>query len=62
MLAGQGDGLLDDLLTGVRRKPKHDLGSVQNIVQNYLRQRTVLRPGDVKGRDANSSKKASKRR
>ncbi len=42
---------------GDLRKPKHDVGSVQNIVQQYLRQRAVLRSGDVKGRDANSGKK-----
>ncbi|KAI9878413.1 MAG: hypothetical protein M1830_000933 [Pleopsidium flavum] len=39
------------------RKPKHDMGSVQNIVQQYLRMRAVLRSGDVKGRDANAGKK-----
>ncbi len=39
------------------RKPKHDIGSVQNIVRQYLRTRAVLRSGDVKGRDANAGKK-----
>ncbi len=39
------------------RKPEHDMGSVQNIVQQYLRQRAVLRSGDGKGRDANAGKR-----
>jgi len=39
------------------------MGSVQNIVQQYLRQRAVLRSGDVKGRDANAGKrKGNKKR
>ncbi|KAF1986490.1 NmrA-domain-containing protein [Aulographum hederae CBS 113979] len=46
------------------RKPKHDLGSVEPIVKQYLRQRAVLGmrgagPGGVKGRGANAAKKAS---
>ncbi|KAI5799227.1 translation protein SH3-like domain-containing protein [Peziza echinospora] len=30
------------------RKPKHDIGSVQNIVTAYMRQRALLRSGAVK--------------
>lgn len=40
------------------RKPKHDLGSVANVVQQYIRQRQALRSGkEVGGRDANSYKR-----
>ncbi|KAI9789507.1 MAG: hypothetical protein M1835_001629 [Candelina submexicana] len=39
------------------RQPKHDIGSVQNIVQQYQRQRALLRSGEVRGRDANAGKK-----
>lgn len=39
------------------------MGSVQNIVQQYLRQRAVLRSGGGKGRDANAGKrKGNKKR
>ena len=41
------------------RDPKHDLGSVQNVVTQYLHQRQALRSaGESRGRDANSRKKA----
>lgn len=48
------------------RLPKHDMGSVDNIVRQYLRQRaaigaTGVRSGRVKGRDANAGKKGNKR-
>ncbi|EKG19033.1 Ribosomal protein L19 [Macrophomina phaseolina MS6] len=44
------------------RKPKHDLGSVENIVRQYQRQRAMLRSGGgARGRDANSGKKAGKK-
>ena len=39
------------------RQPKHDMGSVQNIVAQYLQQRQALRSGDARGRDANSGKR-----
>ena len=43
------------------RKPKHDIGSVQNIVLQYVRQRQMLRAGgDTKGRDANAGKRREK--
>ncbi|KAI9721670.1 MAG: hypothetical protein M1828_005038 [Chrysothrix sp. TS-e1954] len=39
------------------RTPKHDLGSVDNIVRSYQRQRLALRTGGSKGRDANAGKR-----
>lgn len=40
------------------RLPKHDLGSVQNVVAQYLQRRRALRSGgEVKGRDANAGKR-----
>lgn len=39
------------------RKPKHDLGSVENIVNQYKRQRQALRSGQSKGRDSNANKR-----
>ena len=39
------------------RQPKHDLGSVQNIVSQYLQQRQALRSGDAKGRGSNAGKR-----
>ncbi|KAK4991698.1 hypothetical protein LTR50_001706 [Elasticomyces elasticus] len=44
------------------RKPKHDVGSVENIVRQYQRQRAMLRSADVKSRDANSTKKKNNKR
>lgn len=50
------------------RQPKHDIGSVDGIVRQYLRQRAALgasgtaRSGNVKGRDANANKKKSNKR
>ena len=46
------------------RLPKHDLGSVENIVRQYQRQRAMLRSGgrgSAQGRGANSGKKAGKK-
>ncbi|MCJ1302155.1 hypothetical protein MMC08_004958 [Hypocenomyce scalaris] len=44
------------------RKPKHDRGSVQNVVTNYLRTRSLIRSGDMRGRDVNSGKRKSKKK
>lgn len=44
------------------RKPKHDVGSVENIVRQYQRQRAMLRSSEVKSRDANSGKKKNNKR
>jgi large subunit ribosomal protein L19 len=43
------------------RQPRHDIGSVDNIVRQYQRQRAMLRSSEVKSRDANSRKKSNKR-
>lgn len=44
------------------RKPKHDLGSVDNIVRQYQRQRAMLRSGGAaRGRDANAGKRGGKK-
>lgn len=42
------------------RHPKHDVGSVENIVTQYIRKRGGLRTGDVRSRDANAGKKKKK--
>ncbi|MCJ1258608.1 hypothetical protein MMC24_006441 [Lignoscripta atroalba] len=42
------------------RKPKHDRGNLQGIVDQYKRTRSLLRAGDVKGRGANAGKKKGK--
>jgi len=42
------------------RQPKHDMGSVDGIVRQYLRQRALLGT-KVRGRDANAGKTRSKR-
>ncbi|KAF2140336.1 uncharacterized protein K452DRAFT_253115 [Aplosporella prunicola CBS 121167] len=39
------------------RHPKHDMGSVDNIVRQYQRQRAMLRSGNVKGKGAGAGKK-----
>lgn len=39
------------------RKPRHDQGSVENIVKQYQRQRAVLRSSEVKSRDAAGKRK-----
>lgn len=45
------------------RQPKHDVGSVQNVVTAYIRQRQVLRSGgESRGREANSNKKKQKKK
>ncbi|TKA68734.1 hypothetical protein B0A49_06689 [Cryomyces minteri] len=44
------------------RKPKHDVGNVENIVRQYQRQRAMLRSADVRSRDANSNKKKSNKK
>ena len=44
------------------RKPRHDVGSVDNIVRQYQRQRAMLRSSEVKSRDANSNKKKNNKR
>lgn len=44
------------------RKPKHDRGSVENIVRQYQRQKAMLRGGgSTRGRGANAGKKAGKK-
>ncbi|KAL9084822.1 MAG: hypothetical protein Q9165_007890 [Trypethelium subeluteriae] len=44
------------------RKPKHDIGSVENIVRQYQKQKAALGSSDVKGRDANANKKKNNKR
>lgn len=45
------------------RQPKHDVGSVDNIVRQYQRQRAGgAVGGKAKGRDANSTKKKNNKR
>lgn len=44
------------------RQPRHDVGSVENIVRQYQRQRASLRSSDVKSRDTNSGKKKNNKR
>lgn len=44
------------------RKPKHDIGSVENIVRQYTRQRAMLRSSEVRSRDANAGKKKNDKR
>ncbi|KAL1632567.1 hypothetical protein SLS56_003466 [Neofusicoccum ribis] len=40
------------------RKPKHDMGSVENIVRQYRRQSAMLRSGGAaRGKDGNTGKK-----
>jgi hypothetical protein len=47
LLVASADGT--DFASLLFRKPKHDMGSVENIVSNYLRQKSALtgqrRPG-----------------
>ncbi|KAL1619676.1 hypothetical protein SLS54_006613 [Diplodia seriata] len=44
------------------RQPRHDRGSVENIVRQYQRQRAMLRSGGAaRGRDANAGRKTSKK-
>jgi len=44
------------------RLPRHDVGSVDNIVRQYQRQRAMLRSSEVKSRDSNSRKKKNNKR
>ncbi|THZ93554.1 hypothetical protein D6C82_08802 [Aureobasidium pullulans] len=44
------------------RQPRHDIGSVDNIVRQYQRQRAMLRSSEVKSRDANARKKKNNKR
>ena len=46
------------------RHPKHDVGSVENVVRTYLRQkeRGPVGSGRVKARDANAGRKKGKKR
>lgn len=46
------------------RQPKHDVGSVENIVKNYMRQRIggPMASKDSKGRDANANRKKNNKR
>lgn len=46
------------------RQPKHDVGSVENVVKQYMRQRAGGPVGSskTKGRDANSNKKKNNKR
>jgi len=43
------------------RQPKHDLGSVQGVVTQYIRKRQVLRSGETP-REARTSKKKGKKK
>ncbi|THW94978.1 hypothetical protein D6D15_01760 [Aureobasidium pullulans] len=44
------------------RQPRHDIGSVDNIVRQYQRQRAMMRSSEVKSRDANARKKKNNKR
>lgn len=44
------------------RQPRHDIGSVENIVRQYQRQRAMTRSSEAKSRDANSHKKKNNKR
>lgn len=44
------------------RQARHDVGSVENIVRQYQRQRAMLRSSEVKSRDSNSGKKKNSKR
>ncbi|KAF2090862.1 hypothetical protein K490DRAFT_34039, partial [Saccharata proteae CBS 121410] len=44
------------------RQPKHDVGSVENIVRQYRLRNQQVGSGNVKSRDANSHKKKNNRR
>lgn len=46
------------------RKPRHDVGSVEGVVKQYMRQRAGGPVGskDTKGRDANSNKKKNNKK
>lgn len=44
------------------RQPRHDVGSVDNIVRQYLRQRAGGPMNNAKGRDARSNKKKNNKR
>jgi len=44
------------------RQPRHDIGSVENIVRQYQKTRAALRSSDTKGRDANARKKKNNKR
>jgi large subunit ribosomal protein L19 len=41
----------------IDRKPKHDMGSVDNIVRQYTRQRAMLGSSKAQGRDPNAHTK-----
>ena len=44
------------------RQPRHDVGSVENIVRQYQRQRAMLRSSEARGRDANAGRKKNNKR
>lgn len=46
------------------RQPRHDVGSVENIVRQYVRQRAggPLGSANVKGRDANAGRRKNNKR
>jgi large subunit ribosomal protein L19 len=46
------------------RQPRHDIGSVEGVVRQYLRNRVggPVRSRNVKGRDANAGKKKNNQR
>ena len=44
------------------RLPRHDIGSVENIVRQYQRQRASLRSSEVKSRDSSAGKKKNNKR
>ncbi|GAB7340354.1 hypothetical protein MBLNU457_6800t1 [Dothideomycetes sp. NU457] len=44
------------------RQPRHDVGSVENIVRQYQKTRAALRSSDTKGRDTNARKKKNNKR
>ena len=56
-------GVLGFSANYICRKPKHDMGSVENIVRQYQRKRAALGTGGSKGRDAakkNNTKRGRK--
>ena len=46
----------------MRRKPKHDMGSVEGIVRQYERQRRVLGSGENLGYQSRGQKSPKKKR
>lgn len=49
--------LYDSVANGCLRKPKHDRGSVEGIVEEYLKRRRLIRSGALGMRTPNTSVK-----